>query len=120
MYGHHAFKMLGKDEFQLRWLNLKRIDVAIPILITLISNHLIWNSSQFILGRKIIFSPLYIVFSKLTLNKVILKWYSRVTFFENHLTFTLRQQIKALHNFKCPKFIVGSDSPFDPPEVGRQ
>ena len=79
--------------FQLRWLKLKRIDAAIPIFLTLTSNHLIWNLSQIILGRKINFSPLYIVFSKLTLNE-------SQTFFENHLTFTLRQQIKALHNFK--------------------
>ena len=63
-------------------------------------NFILSNLSQIILGRKINFSPLYIVFSKLTLNKVILKWYSRVTCFENHSTFTLRQQIKALHNFK--------------------
>ena len=86
-------KFLAKNEFQFRWLNLKRIDAAIHILITLIFNHLIWISSKIILGRKINFSPLYIVFSKLTLNE-------SQTFFENHLTFTLRQQIKALHNFK--------------------
>ena len=86
-------KFLAKNEFQFRWLNLKRIDAAIHILITLIFNHLIWISSKIILDRKINFSPLYIVFSKLTLNE-------SQTFFENHLTFTLRQQIKALHNFK--------------------
>ena len=56
-------------------------------------NFILSNLSQIILGRKINFSPLYIVFSKLTLNE-------SQTFFENHLTFTLRQQIKALHNFK--------------------
>ena len=101
---------LAKNEFQFRWLNLKRIDAAIHILITLMFNHLIWISSKIILDRKINFSPLYIVFSKLTLNE-------SQTFFENHLTFTLRQQIKALHNFKnsqstMNRKLVGSKNRF--------
>ena len=38
------------DEFHFRWLKIKRIKAAFPISITLISNHLKWNSSELLIA----------------------------------------------------------------------